>query len=254
MTTIMPEATPAHPTQPRVHVLGVPVDQLTMDQTLERVEAMIESGESHLVVTADSSGIVMAQTDEELMSLYRKADLSTPDSNGVVWAMKRKGSPQRERVTGVELADRICALSPAKGWSIFLLGSEPGVAEQAARNLEIKYPGIKIAGHRHGYFKAEEDMDVAAEVAPFSPDVLLVAMGIPRQEKFIVRTMPTIRARVAIGVGGTLDVFAGKVKRAPVIFQKMKMEWLWRLLLNPTKFSKVKLLPKFVMMNLKSGK
>lgn len=254
MTTIMPEATPADPTPPRVHVLGVPVDQLTMNQALDRIETMIESGDPHLVVTADSSGIVMAQTDEDLMALYRRAELSTPDSTGVVWAMKRKGSPQAERVTGVELAERICAISPEKGWSIFLLGSEPGVAEQAAKNLETKYPGIKIAGHRHGYFKPDEDETVAAEVAQFNPDILFVAMGIPRQEKFIVRTMPIIRARVAVGVGGTLDVMAGRAKRAPVIFQKMKIEWLWRLLLNPTKFSKVKLLPKFVMLNLKAGK
>jgi N-acetylglucosaminyldiphosphoundecaprenol N-acetyl-beta-D-mannosaminyltransferase len=238
-------------TDPRIEILGVPVDRITMDQTLWRIEQMIDLGKPHLLVTADSSGIVQAQSDKELMELYQRADLTTPDSSGVVWAMNRQGVDQGERVSGVEIADRLCRLSGEKNWTIFLLGSSPGVADEAAANLRIKYPDVKIVGSRHGYFKPEQDDEVAREVAAKNPDILLVAMGIPRQEKFILKTMPIIKARVAIGVGGTLDVFSGRAKRAPKLIQKMRMEWLWRLILNPSKFAKTKLLPKFVMMNLR---
>ena len=238
----------------RIEVLGVPIDCITLDQTMGTIETMIHSGRPHLIVTADSSGIVQAQSDRELMDLYRRSDLNTPDSTGVVWAMNRQGANQNERVSGVEIADRICRMSAEKNWSIFLLGSSPGVADEAAANLRKKYPGVKIVGTRHGFFKPEEDMRVAEEVAKLNPDILLVAMGIPRQEKFILRTMPVIKARVAIGVGGTLDVFSGRAKRAPKLIQKISMEWLWRLILNPSKIAKAKLLPKFVWLNLRDSR
>lgn len=238
----------------RIEVLGVPIDCITLDQTMGTIETMIDSGRPHLIVTADSSGIVQAQSDRELMDLYRRSDLNTPDSTGVVWAMNRQDANQNERVSGVEIADRICRVSAEKNWSIFLLGSSPGVADEAAANLRKKYPGVNIVGTRHGFFKPEEDMRVAEEVAKFNPDVLLVAMGIPRQEKFILRTMPVIKARVAIGVGGTLDVFSGRAKRAPKLIQKISMEWLWRLILNPSKIAKAKLLPKFVWLNLRDSR
>jgi N-acetylglucosaminyldiphosphoundecaprenol N-acetyl-beta-D-mannosaminyltransferase len=156
-----------------------------------------------------------------------------------------------ERVSGVDIVDRVCALSADTGDSIFFLGAAPGVAELAAEKMRLKYPGCNIVGTRNGYFPAESDRVVAAEIADLDPDFLFVAMGIPRQEKFILDTMPIIKARVSIGVGGTFDVFSGKVKRAPVIIQKLKLEWLWRTLQNPSKLSKTKLLPRFVLLVLK---
>jgi N-acetylglucosaminyldiphosphoundecaprenol N-acetyl-beta-D-mannosaminyltransferase len=142
----------------------------------------------------------------------------------------------------------ICAKSAELGWRVFFLGAAPGVAEQAAERLRLAYPGCNIVGARHGFFPSESDAVVASEIAETHPDVLFVGMGIPRQEKFIRATQDIVGARVSMGVGGSFDVFSGRVKRAPVLFQRLRMEWFWRLLQDPKKISKVKLLPKFVVL------
>ena len=231
---------------PTGDVLGVPISLLDMPGTLSILEDFVADGGPHMLVTADASGFAIADQDDGLRRIYLTADILTPDSQGVVWALKRAGHQGVPRVSGVDLVDHICALSANKGYKIFLLGAAPGVAEMAAEKLRLKYPGCNIVGTRHGYFPAEDDDLVAQEVAPFQPDFLFVAMGIPRQEKFISNTQNVIQAKVAIGVGGSFDVFSGRAKRAPKLVQKAKLEWLWRLLLNPSKMTKVKMLPKFV--------
>lgn len=239
---------------PTVMVLDVPVSTLDMDGTLSAIEGLIKEGSPHMVVTADASGFAISADDPELKEIYQSATIATPDSQGVVWALRKKGHPGVARVSGVDLVDRLCALSARQGYRVFILGAAPGVAEVAAERLCLKHPGCNIVGTRHGYFPAEDDLLVAAEVAEFKPDILFVAMGIPRQEKFIAKTMNTIRASVALGVGGSFDVFSGRAKRAPVVIQKLKLEWLWRLILNPSKFGKVKMLPRFVRLVLRDGK
>ncbi|HMS53854.1 MAG TPA: WecB/TagA/CpsF family glycosyltransferase [Fimbriimonadaceae bacterium] len=232
----------------RVEVLGLPIDCVTMDQCLSRIEEMIAGPDSNIVVTADASGAVIAQSDQEYADIVRRATLVTPDSNGVVWAANRQGAGLKERVTGVDIVERVCRLSADKGYRLVFLGSEPGVTDIAAENMRLRYPGCNIVGTRHGYFPSESDEVVAAEIAEFKPDVLFVAMGIPRQEKFIAKTLSIIKPKVAIGVGGSFDVFSGRAKRAPMVIQKLKLEWLWRTLLNPKKFSKAKTLPVFAWM------
>jgi N-acetylglucosaminyldiphosphoundecaprenol N-acetyl-beta-D-mannosaminyltransferase len=217
-----------------------------MNQTMDRLREFVRSGRPHFVITADASGIVQAQTDTEYRALYAQADLVTPDSAGVLWAARRQGTPLPGRVSGVDLVDRLCAESADYGHRIFFLGAAPGVAELAAERMRLKYPGCHIVGSRHGYFPAESDGIVAQEVAETRPDILFVAMGIPRQEKFILAHQALIGAKVCMGVGGSFDVFSGKVWRAPILFQKLHLEWLWRLIQNPSKISKVKLLPEFV--------
>lgn len=238
----------------KTEILNVGVHRLSMAEFLHEIESLILQGGSHMVVTADSSMIYDAQHDKTLADIIERADLVTPDSSGVTWAAKRMGQPFPEKVSGVDLVDRVCALSAQKGYRIFLLGAEPGVAELAAEKLRLKHPGCNIVGARHGYFPAESDAVVAEEVGQSNPDVLFVAMGIPRQEKFIDQNRALHRAKVGIGVGGSFDVYAGKAKRAPLVIQKAKMEWLWRLLLNPSKYKKTAKLPKFMMAVLRSGK
>jgi N-acetylglucosaminyldiphosphoundecaprenol N-acetyl-beta-D-mannosaminyltransferase len=236
----------------RINVLGVPIDRVDMSDCLSRIEGFIGSGVPHLIVTADASGIVQAQSDPGLLELYKNADLVTPDSAGVLWAAKRQGQPLKERVSGVDIVDQICRLSSEVGWRIYFLGAAPGVAEEAAERLRLKHPGCNIVGTRHGYFPPESDAVVAAEVAESRPDVLFVGMGIPRQEKFIRATQEIVGAKASLGIGGSFDVFSGHVKRAPKTLQRLRLEWLWRLLQNPKKIGKVMLLPRFVSMVLRT--
>jgi N-acetylglucosaminyldiphosphoundecaprenol N-acetyl-beta-D-mannosaminyltransferase len=236
----------------RVSVLGIPVDRVTMDEVVEAIGRYVEEGGTHIVVTADAGGIVCAQRDETFRRIVLAADLVTPDSEGVLWACNRQGKPMRERVSGVDLVDRLCALSAKTGMRLFFLGAGPGVAEIAAEKLRLKHPGCNIVGTRHGFFPADSDEIVAQEIAGSKPDVLFVAMGIPRQEKFIDATREIVGAAVSIGVGGSFDVFSGKAKRAPMFVRRMRLEWLWRLVLNPRKISKVKALPVFAWLVLRS--
>lgn len=235
---------------PSTKVLGVKVSTLNMDETVDHLIHLIEEGKPNLIATADSSGLVIAQEDPELKKIYQEASLVTCDSYGVVWAIKKQGA-EAERVSGVDVADRLLAASADKGYRVYFLGADHGVAEVAAERVQLKHPGCHIVGTHHGFFP-ESDFDVVAqEIAETKPDILFVAFGIPRQEKFIRQTMHIIQAKVAVGVGGSLDVFSGKAKRAPVIIQKLKLEWLWRTLLNPKKMKKAMALPKFMMLVLR---
>lgn len=242
------------PSPDRVQILGAAVDCVTMADTLRILQGFAGTEKAHTVVTADSSALVIAQDDPEFHKILLEADLVTPDSAGILWASRRKGKPIPARVSGVDIVGHLCALSADKGYRIFLLGAAPGVAEMAAEKLRLKYPGCNIVGTRHGFFPSESDEVVAKEVAALKPHILLVAMGIPRQEKFIARTKETIQAPIAMGIGGSLDVFSGRAKRAPAWVQKLWLEWLWRVMLNPRKFGKVKTLPKFIWQVLREGR
>jgi len=157
-----------------------------------------------------------------------------------------------QRVSGVDLVDRLCARSADHGYRIYFLGAAPGVAERAAERMRLRHPGCNIVGAQHGYFPSESDEIVAQQVAEAKPDILFVAMGMPRQEKFIHKIQGIVGAPIAMGVGGSFDVLSGRTRRAPVLIQKLHAEWLWRLLLNPKKFQKVRELPGFVRAVLKS--
>jgi N-acetylglucosaminyldiphosphoundecaprenol N-acetyl-beta-D-mannosaminyltransferase len=229
----------------RVYVLGQPIDCVTMAQTVGILEKFLVVPGTKLVLTADSNAFINAETDESYARIFREAALITPDSSGPVWAMNKLGHSVPSRVSGVDLVEELCKISVKTGASLYFLGAAPGVAESAAKNLENKYPGMKISGYRDGFFSPSEDQVVAAEISKTNPDVLLVAMGMPRQELFILDTASVIGAKLGIGVGGSFDVHSGSVQRAPSIIQKLRLEWLWRFILNPRKISKVKNLPIF---------
>jgi len=236
---------------PCISLLGVKVSNVDMTDTLDIIRGFIKSGKPHIIVTADSSGIVRAQQDEEFRSLVNNADLVTPDSSGIIKAAAMLGTPLKAKVSGVEIAREMCGMSAKEGFSIYFLGAEPGVAEQAVENLSRDYPGLKVAGVHHGYFGPDKDPEVVELVKASGAQALLVAMGIPRQEKFIRNNMDKLGICVAMGVGGSFDVFSGRVRRAPVWFQKHGLEWLYRLAQNPKKISKVFSLPKFLALVMK---
>lgn len=236
---------------PSKKVLGIPVSTLDMAGVLDVVREVISHREPHLIVTADANCLVLAHQDKDFGKILDRAALITADGSGVLWALRRKGVHLEQKVSGVDLAERLIADSSSSGYRIYLLGAEPGVAEEAARRMTEKYPGSQIVGFRHGFFEPHEEAGIAQEIAATRPDILMVAMGMPRQERFILAHQGTVGAPIGVGVGGTLDVFAGKAKRAPVLWQRLHLEWLWRTLLNPSKWSKLKNLPRFVAMVLR---
>ncbi|MCE5313524.1 MAG: WecB/TagA/CpsF family glycosyltransferase [Armatimonadota bacterium] len=233
---------------PRISILGVKVNRVDMTGTLDAITRFIASGTANMIVTADASMIAMAQDDADLKNIINEADLVTPDGSGIVKGAKILGTPLAQRVSGVDLAREMCRMSAEQGFSIYFLGAEPGVADAAAQNLSRTYPGMKIAGTHDGYFTPDRDSEIASLVKASGAQALLVAMGIPRQEKFIKRYMHDMGVCVAMGVGGSFDVFSGKVKRAPKWFQDHGLEWAYRLCKDPSKIKKVSVLPKFLMM------
>lgn len=241
-------------TLPSVAILGCRVHRLSMAETLEAVRRLLEQGGFHQIVTADSSALVIAQSDPEFREIVNSASLVTPDSIGVVWASRRLGAPVPSRVTGVDLMDHLCRFAAETGRTAYFLGAAPGVAEEAARRLEERYPGFRVVGTRHGFFGPEEETALVEEIRRARPSFLMVALGIPKQEKLIARHLSRLEVPICVGVGGSLDCFSGRVKRAPKIFQRLHLEWLFRLLSNPRKANKVMLLPRFVWMVLRSGK
>ena len=245
MNAVMERPTESNPL-PTVTLLGLTVHCLDMNAALEVIDGFMRKGKPHHIVTADASMLVMAKEDAELREIIAHADLVTPDSIGVLWAAKRAGKPITERVSGVVIVEQLCALSAARDYRLFFLGAAPGVAELAAQRMTAKYPGCQIVGTRDGFFTADDIPEITQTIRDSQSDIVCVAMGIPKQEKWIARYRNELGASVLIGVGGTLDVLSGTVKRAPVLFQRLKLEWLWRVISNPKKISKVMLLPQFV--------
>ena len=228
--------------------MDVCVHEVTMAQAMDTIAGFIAEGKPHHVVTLDASMCVAARHDPELRAVIWGAELVTPDSAGVLWAAGRFGIRLPERVSGVEIVAELAAGAPRTGISLYLLGAAPGVAEEAARKLLDAHPGCRIAGTHHGYFAAEDDAFVVEQVRQTRPDVLCVAMGIPKQEKWIARHRDALGIPVMIGVGGTLDVLSGRARRAPLWMRRTNLEWLYRVLVNPRKIGKVMTLPRFVAM------
>ena len=229
-------------------ILGSKVDNVTMQQALERIEVFIRDKSFAHIVTLNAEIAWLAHSDEKLRRVINDAALVTPDGSGIVWAAEQLGCPLPERVAGCDLAEQLCALAAQKGYKVFMLGAEQGVAEEAAQKLCAKYPGLSICGCYHGFFLKEPDgtQKVYALLREAQPDILLVAMGAPKQEFVIEDMKGKLPSMVVMGVGGSFDVFAGRVKRAPVIVQKLHLEWLWRTVLQPSRWKRTMRLPLFM--------
>lgn len=239
------------PSPAKVNVLGVAVDKLTLNEALQRVEAFLKEDRLHLIVTANPEIIMLARQDEQFAKILEQADLVTADGIGLVIGAKILGEDLPERVTGIDLSSGIFRLAREKGWSFYLLGAAPGVAEAAAAQLVDKYPGLKITGWNHGYFQDSEP--ILREIEARRPDILLVALGMGRQEKWVWEHGHRLPVKLAIGVGGSLDVYAGRVQRAPELFQRLGLEWLYRLVRQPSRLGRMLVLPVFLWKVLKAA-
>lgn len=214
---------------------GVPVDILTIPETLDRVEAFIESRQPHQIATVNVDFIVKAQDDPELMRILQGADLLTADGMSVVWGSRLLGVPLSERVAGSDLVPLLAEQGAKKGWRFFFLGAAPGVAAKAAEILTERYPGLQVVGTCSPPITTVYDMpaDAMNLICEARPDILLVAFGNPKQEKWIYKHLHSLNVPVAMGVGGTLDFITGNQRRAPRWMQMTGTEWLHRFLQDP---------------------
>ena len=230
----------------RVEILGVKVDAVTMVEAVARVENLIAEKKSSMVATANAEMILNATHDAELKKILNAAELVVPDGAGTVWAARHLGKQMPERVAGFDLVQELMKISPARGTKIFLFGAAPGIADKAKLKAEALYPGIKIVGTRNGYFKAEDEPEIISQIKNSRADILLAALGVPKQEKWLFKYKDELKVPVSIGVGGTFDVMAGVVRRAPLWMQKARLEWLFRAMLQPSRAGRLLALPKFV--------
>jgi len=225
-----------------------------MEETVERVAGFIGSGRPHLILTMNPEFLYRAQFDGSLLELAARADLVTPDGEGIVWASRVAGCPVPERVTGIDLMTRLLERASAEGWRVYLLGAAPGVAGEAAEKIRQAYPGLKVAGTHHGYFRDDEAAEVVEKIRMAAPDLVFVAMGAPRQERWIDSHLAGTGAAAALGVGGSFDVLAGRVRRAPAWVRRLRLEWLYRLLREPSRWRRQLVLPMFAWMVIKKYK
>lgn len=232
-----------------ISILGVPIDAVTRDEAGIITENLIkESNKSCKMIFAPNVEFIMyAQKDKEFFDILKQSSLSTPDSIGVIIGAKFQKKSFPERIPGQSYFRKIIELSNEKGYSIYLLGGKPGIPEKAKENLEKIFPNVNIVGVHHGYFNENEEEEVIEEINKLQPNVLFVALGAPRQEKWIYNHRNELKVDVATGQGGTYDYEAGKIKRAPVWVQKIGMEWFWRLCREPKRIKRQLVLPVYLV-------
>lgn len=227
----------------RIDILGVGFDNLNLEEATEYAYSLID-GTGKRIVTPNSEIVYAARSNENLKTVLNESDLVVPDGVGVVLASKILRRPLKCKVAGIELGEALIKKMAEGGKSLFLLGAKPRVAEAAAAKLQDKYPGLIIAGVHDGYFK--EDAGVITAIKTSGADVLFVCLGAPKQETWMSKNREEIPA-LMLGLGGSLDVFAGNVLRAPKIFIKLGLEWFYRLCKEPWRIGRMMALPKFLL-------
>ncbi|MBR2139878.1 MAG: WecB/TagA/CpsF family glycosyltransferase [Phascolarctobacterium sp.] len=238
-----------------VKILDVPVHPLTMGEAVSVLEESITSGEQAFVVTANAEIIMMCQEDAGYKKIVSQdAQLVLPDGAGAVWAGRHLGYKIPERVAGFDLYCQLLDKAAQKGYKAFFFGGSPGIAEAAKAKSEELYPGVQVVGCRNGYFKEEESQAIIEEINASGADMLFAALGAPKQEKWLVRYREQLKPKILMGIGGSFDVFAGKMERAPKWMQDASLEWLFRLYKQPSRFMRMMALPKFVLKVVFSGK
>ena len=225
----------------RTDVLGVGFDDLTLDEAVQTGSGLVEADGFHYAVTPNPEFILAARKNPEFKQALLGADLVLADGIGVIYSAKILGRPLKSKVPGIDFAQRLVAWMAEHGKRLFLLGAKPGVAELAAANLKAAYPGLIVCGTHDGYF--QEDGPVVKAIQESVADVVFVCLGAPKQELWMVRNGPAAGARLMVGLGGSLDVFAGVVERAPEGFQKLGLEWLYRLMKEPRRIGRMARLP-----------
>jgi N-acetylglucosaminyldiphosphoundecaprenol N-acetyl-beta-D-mannosaminyltransferase len=229
----------------KLDIMGLQFDNVTMDEAIARADELTAGVSPSYVVTPNAEIAYEALHDERLRALLNGADLMLPDGAGVVLAAKLLGTPLKGKVAGVDFADRLLGELAKKGKKLYLLGSKPGVGEAAAQKMLEKHPGLNVCGIADGYF--QDDAPVVEKINASGADVLFVCLGAPKQEIFMADHKKDLNVKMMIGLGGSLDSFAGTVKRAPKWMIRMNLEWFYRLLKEPKRFKRMLRLPKYLL-------
>ncbi|MGD0152915.1 MAG: WecB/TagA/CpsF family glycosyltransferase [Thermacetogeniaceae bacterium] len=242
-------------------ILGVGVHPFTLVEAVEAITGRIRPAEHEAptfnigetpgvfqVITLNPEMLYRARYDQNIRQLLNRGDLVVPDGYGVVWAGEHLGCSFPERVAGIELLQSLAVRAAAAGWRLYLLGGAPGVAADAAANLQRQHPGLQVAGTGHGYFGEAELPAVLQRIREADPDLLLVGMGFPKQEQFIDEHRQQLGRLVAVGVGGSFDVVSGRLRRSPLWMQQLRLEWLFRAFQEPARWRRLLVLPRFIGM------
>ena len=230
-----------------INILGVNIDRITAKSAAERAVEMVKSDGTKVIYTPNPEIVMAAYEDSAFAEVLNRADMCVPDGIGVVYGAKIQGTPLPERVAGFDLSCTLMSEMAKFGGSVFLFGSKPGVAETAAERLTAKYDGLKIAGTCDGYFSDNDVPEIIEKINASGADLLLVCLCAPKQEKWIDAHRDELNVKLCIGAGGSLDVIAGTVKRAPDIFIKLNLEWFYRLCKQPSRIGRFAALPKFII-------
>ncbi len=217
----------------RAVVLDCAIDRLDMPQTVARCRAIVEEGAFVQQVSINAAKLVALRHDASLRDVVNRCGLVNADGQAVVWASRLLGDPLPERVAGIDLMHALMAMAEREGYGVYILGARHEVLETAVQRLREAHPDLRIAGYHDGYFSEEESPDVAAAIRESGAQILFVAMSSPRKENWLGEYGPTLSVPFVMGVGGSIDIVAGFTRRAPQLWQRMGLEWLYRLLQEP---------------------
>lgn len=237
----------------RIHIAGIPVDNLDMDEALDVIEGFVTSRAPHMGVAINPEKVIKAKRDKTLERVLRKSNLNFCDGIGIIWACRVFYHKRiKSRVTGVDLFLRLLDLADTRGWRLFLLGSRSDVLSKVVAIVKERYPGLTVAGSHDGYFTSGDEPSLVAEIAASRADIMFVGMGSPKQEKFLAENLSTMGVPFAMGVGGSYNVLSGEFKRAPAHIQRLGLEWLYRFVLDPKRLPRILSLPRFISIVLRS--
>lgn len=233
-------------------VLGIPFNNVHFQEAAGLVLNYMDGNETKIVFTPNPEFIMCARKDKEFFEALNNSNLNVADGIGVVMASEILGQPLCERVAGCDLINALFDKMKSSGKTVYFFGSAKGVAAGARQKMEKKYKGLQVVGTHDGYFTPEEENIIIEEINELKPDLLLVGIGFPKQEKWIYKHKDELNAKVIMGIGGSLDVLNGNVKRAPAVFIKLNIEWLYRLIKQPSRFVRMLQLPLFLLIVMKT--
>ena len=229
-----------------IRILGLKVHNVDMAEALAFADEALKGDGLSRIITLNAEIAYGAYDNESLCGLINGADLVTPDGTGIVWAARQYGTPLKERVCGIDLLVALMERYNDGSHGFYFLGAKPEIAEAASEKIRAQYPNLNYRGYHDGYFGKENSEAMAEIIAESGADILIVAMGAPFQDQWIADFGEKCGVKLGIGVGGSLDVISGAVKRAPMIFQKLRLEWFYRLMTDFSRWKRMTALPKFM--------